>query len=124
MTGWQLLMSAAVNPDDIEAVCVRVGIDFGEVPVADAEAWLSKMNWFTSQEDVGWIGHPTLTPDEHYEFQVWTRDRIYRTREWHGIMQLISWPRHAPQWMRTASRTEPDLTEIKTGRTWKWGEPE
>lgn len=123
MNGWELLMSAAVDPGDIETICVRVNSDFGEVPVAEAQHWLSRMHWFTDHGDDGWIGHPTRTADEAYEFQIWTADRLYRTREWQGIMTLISWPRHPEQWTRITSRFEPDLTEIESGRTWKWGQP-
>jgi hypothetical protein len=121
MTGWELLMSAAVDPADIEQVCVRVNFEAGEVPVVEAEFWLSLMRWFTSHEDEGWIGHPTATPDEVYDFQVWTPDRIYRTREHEGIMVLISWPRHPEQWMYITSRFEPALTEILTSSVWKYG---
>lgn len=123
MNGWELLMSAAVNPDDIECVCVRVNGEFGQVAVEDAKSWLSKMSFFTSHEDEGWTGHPTLTAAEAYEFQVWTADRIYRTREWEGVMTVISWPRHPQQWTYITSRFEPALIEIGTGIEWNWGKP-
>lgn len=124
MTGWQLLMSASVDPDDIECVCVRVGSEFGQVPVADAEHWLSQMHFFTSYEDEGWRGNPTLTAAEEVnDFQVWTPLRIYRTITVGGIIVLEIIPRTPSHWMRVTSRPERALSEIETGREWKYGEP-
>lgn len=123
MTGWELLRSRLVETDVIETICVRLNDRFGEVPVADAEFWLSQMPMFTSYEDEGWDGLPSPDRGADYSFQVWTAERIFFTDIVDGITVLRIIPRTPAQWLFVRSRTEQELSEIGTGQTWSYGKP-
>lgn len=122
MTGWELLMSAAVKPEDIETLCVRLGGGFGQVPVKEAQLWLSQMNFYASYDDDGWDGTPTFPKGAQWAFQVWTPQRIYRTEVFDRLIFLQSVPRTPEHWMRVMTIKQ-ELRDLSTGRMWRRGEP-
>lgn len=121
MSGWELMLAMAIDPAEIETICVRVNGEFGEIPVDQAEHWLSQMPMFTSHEDEDWVGQPYAGREDDFRFQIWTAERIFFTRLLEGIVVLSVVPRKPERWMKVNSRTEKVMTEIGSGATWRYG---
>lgn len=123
MTGWELAKSKGIELDEIEAICVRLDGAFGEIPVDQAEAWLSRMMLFTTYDDPQWEGFPTPDRLSDFRFQIWTPLRLYFTHEVEGICLLSAMPRTPQHWTYVQSLSEAQkLIEIGTGKVWRMGE--